>query len=918
MASQIIAFDSTRARLDNVGGKGANLAALTRYGFAVPPGFFVTTAAYNEFVSANGIRAGLLRLARSVTTNDSNALAAVSEQIRDLFSRGRMPDEVRTAIISAYAELSASVVSEAAANGPTWRGSVLTLEPSVVPPIAVAVRSSATAEDLPDLSFAGQQETYLNVIGAEAVCAAVQACWGSLWTARALGYRARHKIPHDDLALAVIVQQLISAESSGVLFTANPLSGHRHEMVIDASLGLGEAVVAGQVEADHYVVDSQQWRIASIKLGSKATSVLPLQGGGTQVAAQENASRQALPDEQIVALARLGARVADQFGSPQDIEWAWANGQFHLLQARPITTLYPLPPASEGLHAYLNFNAIQGMMEPVTPLGHGVFQLALCLICRPSDLPRVGGRLFVDITAPVRDRRLRKVMLAALSGADPGARQTLLRLIAEERFVAQKRPQTQQTGRRRSLARTLKGLRGALKTVYGARHILGRALAALRKPERACVRACAAAEAFLDQVKEHALQSSDLSSCLAALEADVKSFPLRLTAQMVPAILPAIFIMGAVNRWLVNWLGLKPGASLQLMRGLPGNVTTEMNLKLWTLAQTIRRDPHSHQMFRNTPARLLAETYREHSLPQTIQQALEEFFDEYGMRGFAEIDIGRARWRENPSFVLQMLHSYLQLEDLSLAPDAVFQRGATEAERLRAEYVAQVRRGRFGFVRARLLDAAIQRMRVLGGMRELPRAYFTRIVGLYRPLLLGHGQELVTRGVLLAADDIFFVPFDQLRRFAGGKPLDLQAIVAAERAEYEREVARKQVPRLLLSTGESFYGGLSEEHSTDLVGDGVSPGVAEGSVRVVLDPQGINLEAGDILVCPSTDPGWTPLFMMAGGLVTEMGGMVTHGSVVAREYGIPAVVGVRQATERLITGQRVRIDGSAGRITVLN
>jgi phosphohistidine swiveling domain-containing protein len=386
----------------------------------------------------------------------------------------------------------------------------------------------------------------------------------------------------------------------------------------------------------------------------------------------------------------------------------------------------------------------------------------------------------------------------------------------------------------------------------------------------------------------------------------------------VPAVLPSIFIMRLVNRWLTRWLGEKPGAGLQLMRGLPGNATTEMNLKLWSIAQTIRSQPQTLSLFLNTPTGRLAASYAQSALPRSVQEQLEEFFDEYGMRGLAEIDIGRRRWREDPTFVLQMLLSYLRLEDPSAAPDAVFERGAAEAERLRAEYLARLRRGRLGFVRAWKLNKAIRLMRALGGMRELPRLYFTRIVGIYRPLLLGHGQELAARGKLLLAEDIFFVPVEQLKRFAGGEPLDLKAIVAKERAAYEREQARRQVPRLLLSTGESFYGGLSEEDSPDLVGDGVSPGVAEGPVRVLVNPEVTNLEAGDILVCPSTDPGWTPLFLMAGGLVTEMGGLVTHGSVVAREYGIPAVVGVRRATELLQTGQRVRIDGSAGRVTVLN
>lgn len=922
MGQHILSFDSTDARLANVGGKGANLAELTRAGFAVPPGFFVTTDAYREFVSANDMAATILRLAQSVTPDDPIALNEVSAEIRALFSRGRMPDEARRAIISAYAELSASVMAETRPEAIVG-ASALSVGQNVVPPVAVAVRSSATAEDLPDLSFAGQQETYLNVIGAEAVCDAVKACWSSLWTAQAIGYRARHQIEHDGLALAVVVQQMIASESSGVLFTANPLTGCRHEMVIDASMGLGEAVVSGQVEPDHYVVDTQQWRITSIKLGAKALSILPRPDGGTQTVRQENAERQALPDGQILTLAKLAERVADSFGEPQDIEWAWANQHLYLLQARPITALYPLPVRKgkgDGLRVYVNFSAIQGVMEPLTPLGYDVSKLfaeGLGIGDSGEFLSCVGGRLFIDITTPALDPRLRKLLLQGLSRVDPAARQTLLRLYSEGRL----RPAQPSSAPTAGGGLSLKAFRKRLsifKAPYAARRMMVRAIAALLRPEKARQRARARAAAFLEEVKQHAREADTLSSCLAALEEDVKGTPSGVFAQIVPAIVPTMLTMSLVDRRLVQWLGLKPGTGLQLMRGLPGNVTTEMDLKLWALAQRIGQDAEGRRALLSRPVPEVAEAYRQGTLPPLAQSALKEFFDEYGMRGIAEIDIGRKRWREDPSFILHTLHSYLQMEDASMSPEATFQRGAAEAERLHAECVERVRQTRFGFARAKFLDAAVRRMRVLGGLRELPKSYLSKTLGIYRTLLLEHGRTLATRGVLDSPEDIFFVPLDELKQVAGGAPLNLKTIVAARRAEYERELTRKQVPRLLLSTGEAFYGGLGEEHDHDLVGDAVSPGVVEGPVRVVLNPQGIRLEPGDILVCPSTDPGWTPLFLTAGGLVMEMGGLVTHGSVVAREYGIPAVVGVHQATERLKTGQRVRIDGSVGRVTVLN
>jgi pyruvate,water dikinase len=402
------------------------------------------------------------------------------------------------------------------------------------------------------------------------------------------------------------------------------------------------------------------------------------------------------------------------------------------------------------------------------------------------------------------------------------------------------------------------------------------------------------------------------------LEANTRRLATDLFTPLMPVILPGVAGISLVDRWLTHWIGAEPGAALQLLRGLPGNVTTEMDLKLWAAAQAIRADPAARIALLDTPVPTLVALYHQGALPPTVQRALGDFLSTYGMRAVTEIDLGRPRWREDPASIIQTLQSYLQLNDPDQAPDVVFQRAQAEAERLAANYIARVRRTRFGALRARLLAAGIRRMRLLGALRETPKFTAIRAMDMYRTALLAQGATLVTRGLLARADDIFFVPFATLKRFAAGAPVDLRSVVAEQQALYQQEQARKQLPRLLLSTGEVFYEGLSEADSNDLVGDPVSPGRVEGTVRVVRDPRGVRLEPGEILVCPATDPGWTPLFLAAGGLVMEIGGLVTHGSVVAREYGIPAVVGVHDATTRLHTGQRVRLDGSAGRVTVLN
>jgi pyruvate,water dikinase len=886
----ILPLGSSDATLARAGGKGANLASLVGAEFVVPPGFIVTTDAYRAFLASNSLEIRLLEMARSVSPDDPNALETASSEIRTLFSDGTMPPEIAEAVRSAYSELA--------------------LKGEGDPP--VAVRSSATAEDLPGLSFAGQQDTYLNVVGSDAVVAAVKSCWGSLWTARAMGYRARNNISPDEVALAAVVQEMIPSEVSGVLFTANPLTGHRGETVIDASFGLGEAIVSGQVEPDHYVVNQREMRIVSRKLGAKALSIMPLPEGGTEHITQERSQTQALADEQILDLTRTSEGVAEHFASPQDIEWAWASGRLYILQSRPITSLYPVPESlllSEELRVLFSLNSLQGVIEPITPLGQGIFPLLATGILRVAGVQRpgkdilivAGGRIFADFTIPITDRRLRHLILTLMANADPGARKVALGLIDSGRI-----PTSERVSRRT-----------ILRLIFGLRPVLFGIPKTWLRPEARRKRAIEKAERFCAQVQRDLYGANLLDERLTLLDRYLPHVaPKLIFHSIAPVMVPGLVAMGIVDRWLTAWAGAEPGAVRRLLRGLPGNPTTEMDLRLWAEAKAIQSDDASRTVFQSQPADVIATAYQRGELPATAQTALESFLKTYGMRAVGEIDIGRPRWRDDPRSIIQTLSSFQQIHDPDLAPDHVFQQAAVEAEKLAAEYVSQVRQ-RKGALRARMLSFMIRRMRLLVGMREVPKFYMIRVFDIFRSALLVSGHDLATEGKLERGEDIFFVPLDTLRVVAKGEPVDLKAVVARERQDYERELARRQIPRLLLSTGEVFYEGISESGTNDLVGEGVSPGMVEGKVRVVLDPRGVRLEYGEILVCPATDPGWTPLFLSAGGLVMELGGMITHGSVVAREYGIPAVVGVHEATKRLQNGQIVRVDGSAGRILVL-
>jgi pyruvate,water dikinase len=351
-----------------------------------------------------------------------------------------------------------------------------------------------------------------------------------------------------------------------------------------------------------------------------------------------------------------------------------------------------------------------------------------------------------------------------------------------------------------------------------------------------------------------------------------------------------------------------------------------MDLVLWQTAQDIRADPASRACFQAHDAPALSARYLDGALPAVAQNAIDRFMRRYGVRGLGEIDLGRPRWREEPQPILQSLQGYLAIADPDQAPDAVYARGRRAAEDEIERLAAALRGTRGGRLKAALVRWAARRMRALIGLREAPKFTMVRVFGLIRSALLAEGARLADQGLLDCAGDVFYLHLRELEALGAGATGDWAARVQCRRESVEREQARRQIPRLLLSDGQAFYGGArgaqeqggAAQDAAVLYGAPVSPGVVEGQARVVYDPRATRLLPGEILVCPGTDPSWTPLFLAAGGLVMEVGGMMTHGAVVAREYGLPAVVGVRGATGRLHTGQRLRVNGSTGEVLILD
>jgi len=516
-----------------------------------------------------------------------------------------------------------------------------------------------------------------------------------------------------------------------------------------------------------------------------------------------------------------------------------------------------------------------------------------------------GERLYVNFTPALRHGFFRPLVRGVLRYIEPSTGQALDTLLDEPEL----RPTTDRLSPRAAgqLLRILAPLARGL-------------ILALRRPEARRRQAQQRIEEAVAEVRRRMVEAPSLAQQLAVWESAYDIIPdvgLPLLFPVVAAGIGSFFQL----RRLANKHLASDQLALEAARGLPNNVTTEMDLALWTVAQIIGRDGESRSRFRRETPAELAQDCRAGRLPVPAQAALAAFLDRYGARGLAEIDLARPRWRDDPTHIMQVVQSYLQIEDPTQAPDHVFRQGAQAAQSAIDQLVAAMPNP----VEARMARLFATRMRALAGLREYPKFMIMQLMGIMRSALLKRGPELVAAGVLERPDDLFFLRFAELKALAAGDASSdgrvWRGLVAERRQRYEREMRRNQVPRLLLSDGRAFYAGMTGdggEAGDTMSGSPVSPGVVEGTVRVVFDPHDAQLAPGEILVCPGTDPSWTPLFLAAGGLVMEVGGLMTHGSVVAREYGIPAVVGVHRATERLHTGQRVRVDGSSGRIELLD
>jgi phosphohistidine swiveling domain-containing protein len=904
--------DLSASMLPEVGGKAANLGELIAADLPVPDGFCLTTEAYIQAVAPLGL-ADVHRALHDTPADDLEALASLAARARSLITSAELPTAIAGEVLTAYRALDG---------------------------VSVAVRSSATAEDLPFASFAGQQDTYLNVIDAVALLDAVRKCWASLWTDRAVAYRASRNIDPATVALAVVVQRMVDAEAAGVMFTANPVTGRRREAVIDASSGLGEAVVSGAVNPDHFVVDTASGSILQRRLGDKRTAVRPLPAGGTefveQTAGGPGAQNQpCLTDAQIRELAALGSKAEAHYGAPQDTEWALdGDGKVWLTQSRPITTLYPLPAKvtlpeeeqerpgpGEDLRVYLCFSLAQGLTRPLTPMGLAALRRIGSSVAAaagfevpdprsgPPPYVEAGQRIFIDLTAAARSTVGRRIIPKVFDVMEARSAKVLRSVFDDPRLSITRR--------------TPWDLLKHVVPIAARARVPEAAIRALVRPEVALKRLTRFTTEF------NATLDLPQGASLRARLDHAEGILSRLFPNL-PAVLPlaglgfamlglAGKLLGAGKLFGAGVGGAQDGGGgsrntdLQpVLRGLPNNVTTEMDLELWRVAAAIKSDDESLAVFTAHPPEVLAQRFAAGDLPAAAQTGVAGFLARYGHRAVAEIDVGMPRWRDDPTHILGVLANYLRLEDPERAPDRQFSQAAAEADAQIERLVAEARsRGR---LRAVAVRAALRRARLFAGLRELPKFQIVLALAEVRRQLVEVGAVLAEQKRLARAEDIFFLDFAEAHRALDGA--DMQDLVAQRQGAYYLELERRHIPRMLLSDGtepETLLTGVGTAAGA-LSGSPASAGTVTAPARVILDPVGAHLEPGEILVAPSTDPGWTPLFLTAGGLVMEMGGPNSHGAVVAREYGIPAVVGVADATSLLRTGQEVTVDGGAGTV----
>ena len=862
--------DIDKTKLMAVGGKGANLGELSEIEeIRVPDGFCISTEAFKRIIREVSSIDKLLDQLSLLKVEDRKKIGELSGEIRRVIEGIAIPQDIQeeiTRFLSKFGEKN-----------------------------AYAVRSSATAEDLPTTSFAGQQDTYLNIIGKESILKHISKCWASLFTERAVTYRLQNGFDHRKVYLAVVVQKMVFPQAAGILFTADPVTCNRKVLSIDASFGLGEAMVSGLVNADSYKV--RNGKVIDKKISTKKLAIYALNDGGTkeQEIETERQNRQTLTDEQILQLERIGRTIEAHFGSPQDIEWCLVDDTVYIVQSRPITTLFPIPEANdEENHVYISVGHQQMMTDPMKPLGLSLWQLTAA---RP--MYQAGSRLFVDVAGDLASPAKRNILVNVLGKSDPLIRDALMTILEREDFIKLISDDQQES----SSGRSNKGTPPA------------NFQAQLENDPAIVSNLIMNSQESIEELK-NTIKTKSGSDLFDFILQDKQKLRQSLSdPQSFGAIMTGMNASSWINEKMMEWLSEKNVADT-LAQSAPNNITSQMGLELLNVADAIRPYPEVIDYLQDAEDDRFLDGLVQLDGGREAQDAIDAYLSKYGMRCVGEIDITRTRWSEKPRVLVPLI----LLNIKNFEPGAAkrrFEQGRQEALKKEQELLERLKQLPDGEQKAEETKQKISLLRNFAGYREYPKYGIVNRYFAYKQALLKEADRLVQAGVIHEKEDIYYLTFEELREVVRTHQVDYPII--SKRKDEHKHYEKLTPPRVITSDGEIIAGEYKRENlpAEAIVGLPVSSGVIEGRARVILNLEDADLEEGDILVTSFTDPSWTPLFVSIKGLITEVGGLMTHGAVIAREYGLPAVVGIDNATQMINDGQRIRVNGTDGYVEIL-
>nr|TXF84627.1 pyruvate, phosphate dikinase [Alkalicoccus halolimnae] len=849
--------EERKGHLETVGGKGLHLVDMIKAGLPVPPGFVVTTKTYQQFLEISGIKE-IIRLEVEALHSGHSSIEKASGTIQRAFLSAAVPEEISREIKKAYRELG-------------------------MPP--VAARSSATAEDLPEMSFAGQHDTYLNLEREEDVLTSVQKCWASLWNERALSYRMERGVIQkpERLSLAVVVQKMAQAEKAGVLFTANILNNRRDQILINSSWGSGESVVAGAVNPDQFIIDKKTGHV-EMRIAQKKWQISHTDGENVKEAVTEARQKEAsLTKDELRALYELAGRVDDIYREPMDTEWIVGEEGLFIVQARPVTKLFPPAspwddPEKYGLRIYLSFHRVaQGITMPFTPMGLEVQKLEMWGALKAVGIDggtnlrhykTAAGRIYWDITAVLKNPGRWRRLADGLAEKDPHAGQILEELLYAKQEEVEK-----------SRAKLFLPPVFFLKT----KQLFGLFRASGRRPVRSEAHCLAIAREHLLLRELKRAQAGTTAQKWQWIEETMER-AMEVIIQQTMFFLPGLQAEKRLRKKCASWFGSEEEIA-PLLYNLPNSVTSKMGMELLGAARTYSREGTS---------------------PREEDTLIQRFLERYGHRSNVELDVGTPTWKEDPQYIVQMIENYMKIGDDQLQEKM---QGAERAQKAAEQLIEKIA-AQEGRREAKKAAADIRLLRRLLGLRERPKYDFVRSLAMIREVLSEIGEELVHEGRLTSKENVFYLTKEDL--FSHRHYLDLAA--AERKILMEKQKEWKTIPRFMTNTGECFFEPERPGENEGLRGVPVSGGTYTGVIKVIDDPREADLQPGEILVTHSTDPSWTPLFLTAGALILETGGPGSHGGIVAREYGLPAVAGIENVSGKFRTGERVYVDGYTGKI----